>query len=405
MSDKTLGAYNIHDLREMARRRLPKGVFEFVDRGTEDESALRNNRAAFERIRFKPRTLVDVSDRHQAITLFGKKQPMPIVVGPTGTAGLLSYGGEIAVARAAAAAGIPFTVGINAMTSMETIAEQAGGRLWFQLYMWSDRALSHQIVERVKGIGFEALMVTVDGAAPANREYNHRNGFDVPIRFSARNVADVLSRPRWLVEVFLRQVLVKGMPRFENYPPEVMDGLMARTLKKTILKNDSLNWDDVRVLRKLWPRTLMVKGILNAQDAVKAADCGADAVIVSNHGGRNLDGSPAPIDVLPEILDAAGKRLTVMVDSGVRRGTDVVKALALGAAAVLVGRAPLYGVAAAGEAGASRAITIFREEIDRTMALLGVRSVAELDRRYLLMPGAGAGVEAEPATPSLRRMS
>jgi isopentenyl diphosphate isomerase/L-lactate dehydrogenase-like FMN-dependent dehydrogenase len=195
------------------------------------------------------------------------------------------------------------------------------------------------------------------------------------------------------------------MPRFENYPPEIMDGLMARTLKKSILKNDSLNWDDVRVLRKLWPKTLMVKGILNAQDAVKAAECGADAVIVSNHGGRNLDGSPAPIDVLPEILDAAGKRLTVMVDSGFRRGTDVVKALALGAAAVLIGRAPLYGVAAAGEAGASRAITIFREEIERTMALLGVRSVAELDRRYLQRADAGGGVEAEPAPQALRRIS
>jgi len=386
MSDKTLGACNIHDLRDMARKKLPRGVFEFVDRGTEDESALRNNRAAFERIRFRPRTLVDVSKRSQAITLFGKEQPMPIVVGPTGTAGLLSYGGEVGIARAAAKAGIPFTVGTNSMTSMEEIAEQAGGRLWFQLYMWSDRALSHQIVERAKGVGFEALMVTVDGAVPTNREYNHRNGFEVPIQFNARNVADVLSRPRWLAGVFLRQILASGMPRFENYPPEVMDGLMARTLKKSILKNDSLNFDDLRVLRKLWPRTLMVKGVLSAQDAIKAADCGADAVIVSNHGGRNLDYSPAPIDVLPEILDAAGKRLTVMVDSGVRRGTDVVKGLALGASAVLVGRAPLYGVAAAGEAGAVRSLDILRDEIGRTMALLGVNRVAELSRDYLQMP-------------------
>lgn len=402
MKDKTLGAYNIHDLREMARRRLPRGVFEFVDRGTEDESALRNNRAAFERIRLRPRTLVDVSGRSQEITLFGKKQPMPIVVGPTGTAGLLSYGGEVAVARAAAAAGIPFTVATNSMTSMETIAEQAGGRLWFQLYMWSDRSLSHQIVERAKGVGFEALMVTVDGAAPSNREYNYRNGFEIPIHFNARNVTDVLGRPGWLARVFLRQILAHGMPRFENYPPEVMDGLMARTLKKSILKNDSLNFDDLRVLRKLWPGTLMVKGMLHPEDAAKAADCGADAVIVSNHGGRNLDGSPAPIDVLPEILDAAGKRLTVMVDSGVRRGTDVVKALALGAAAVLVGRAPLYGVAAAGEAGAARALAIFREEIDRVMALLGVSRVAELDRRYLLMPEADGG-DPRPQLP--RRIS
>jgi len=196
----------------------------------------------------------------------------------------------------------------------------------------------------------------------------------------------VLTRPRWLAGVFLRQVLLHGMPRFENYPPEVMDGLMARTLKKTILKNESMNWDDLRTLRKLWPRTLMVKGVLSPQDAVKAADCGADAVIVSNHGGRNLDHSIAPIDALPDVVDAAGKRLTVIMDSGIRRGSDVVKALALGAKAAFVGRAPLYGVAAHGEAGAARAIEIFREEIGRVMALLGVNSVAELDRRYLQLP-------------------
>jgi isopentenyl diphosphate isomerase/L-lactate dehydrogenase-like FMN-dependent dehydrogenase len=381
--DPKLGAYNIHDLREMARRKLPKGVFEFVDRGTEDEVALRNNRAALERIRLKPRVLADVSRRSQEITLFGRKLPMPVALGPTGTAGLLSYGGEVAVAKAAATAGIPCTVATNSMTSMEAIAEQAGGRLWFQLYMWSDRSLSHKIVERAKAVGFEALMVTVDGAVPSNREYNHRNGFEVPIHFNARNVTDVLSKPRWLAGVFLRQLLVSGMPRFENYPREVMDGLMARTLKKSILKNDSLDWDDVRELRRRWPGVLMVKGILHPQDAVRAADCGADAVIVSNHGGRNLDSSIAPIDALPNVLDAAGQRLTVIVDSGMRRGTDVVKALALGAKAVFIGRASLYGVAAHGEAGALRAINIFREEIDRTIAQLGVRSIEELDSRYL----------------------
>ena len=383
MAENILNAYNIHDLREMARRKLPKGVFEFVDRGTEDEVALRNNRAALERIRLKPRVLADVSRRSQEITLFGRKLPMPVALGPTGTAGLLSYGGEVAVAKAAATAGIPCTVATNSMTSMEAIAEQAGGRLWFQLYMWSDRSLSHKIVERAKGVGFEALMVTVDGAVPSNREYNHRNGFEVPIHFNARNVTDVLSKPRWLAGVFLRQLLVSGMPRFENYPREVMDGLMARTLKKSILKNDSLDWDDVRELRRRWPGVLMVKGILHPQDAVRAADCGADAVVVSNHGGRNLDSSIAPIDALPNVLDAAGKRLTVIVDSGMRRGTDVVKALALGAKAVFIGRASLYGVAAHGEAGALRAIHIFREEIDRTIAQLGVRSIEELDGGFL----------------------
>ena len=383
MADNTLGAYNIADLREMARGRLPKGMFEFVDRGTEDEVALRNNRSAFERIKLRPRTLVDVSGRSQGIMLFGQRQKMPIVIAPTGTSGLLWYEGEVGLARAAAAAGIPFTVGTNSMTAMETIAEQAGGRLWFQLYMWSDRALSHKLVERAKAAGFEALVVTVDGAVSPNREYSHRNGFEVPLRFSARNTADVLTHPRWLAGVLLRYLLTTGIPSFENYPSEFKDKITARTFKKSIVKNDSFNWDDLRALRKIWPGVLMVKGILHPQDAVLAADCGADAVIVSNHGGRNLDSSMAPIEVLPEVLEAAGKRITVMVDSGFRRGSDVVKALALGAKAVLIGRATLYGVAAAGEAGAARAIGILREEIDRVMALIGVRSVAELDRDCL----------------------
>ena len=296
---------------------------------------------------------------------------MPIAVGPTGTAGLLWYQGEIGLARAAAAAGIPFTVAINSMTSMETIAEQAGGRLWFQLYMWSDRTLSHQIVARAKAAGFEALMVTVDGAVRANREYGHCNGFEMPFRFNRRNVAGVLTRPGWLCGVLLHYAMTSGIPKFENYPPDIMDRLTARTLKSSFLKNDSLTWDDIRVLRKLWPGVLMVKGILHSEDAVLAAECGADAVIVSNHGGRMLDSSMAPIEVLPEILDAVGKRITVMVDSGVRRGADVVKALALGAQAVLIGRATLYGVAAGGEAGAARAITILRDETSRVMAPIG----------------------------------
>lgn len=393
MADSTLGAYNIADLRELARRRLPKGMFEFVDRGTEDELALANNRAAFERIRLRPRTLVDVSRRSQEITLFGRKSPLPFAIAPTGTAGLLWYQGEIGLARAAAAACIPFTVATNSMTAMETIAAEAGGRLWFQLYMWSDRALSHQMVERAKAVGFEALIVTVDGAVAPNREYGHRNGFEMPFRFNRRNVGGMLARPGWLCNVLLRYALTSGIPRFENYPVEIMDKLTARTLKRSFLKNDSFDWDDIRTLRRLWPGVLMIKGIQHPRDAVLAAECGADAVIVSNHGGRMLDSSPAPIDVLPQVLDAVGKRLTVMVDSGVRRGSDIVKALALGARAVLIGRATLYGVAAAGEAGAARAITILREETDRVMALLGARDVAALSRDCLRIPDRQRGDE------------
>ena len=383
MKDISQSAYNIADLRQIAQRRLPKGLFEFVDRGTEDEIALRNNRAAFERIKLRPRTLIDVSGRNQRITLFGYEQKMPIAIAPTGSGGLMWYDGEIALARAAAAAGIPCTVSTGSVTAMEKIAEQAGGRLWFQLYMWPDRSLSHRLVERAKAAGYEALIVTVDGAVPLNREYNLRNGYTVPFTFTQRNVTDVLMHPRWLLGVLARYVFTTGMPRYENYPTEFKNRITARPMGKAMVMCDSLCWDDLRVLRKLWPRPLIVKGILHPRDAVIAADCGADGIIVSNHGGRNLDSTQAPIDVLPEVVDAVGKRLPVIVDSGFRRGSDVIKALAFGAKAVLIGRPTLYGIAAAGEAGARHAIAIFRDEIDRVLALIGCPSIAELNRGYL----------------------
>ena len=388
MKDNTLGAYNIADLREIARRRLPKGIFEFVDRGAEDEVSLRNNRAAFERIKLKPRVLVDVSQRSQEITLFGHQQEMPIAIAPTGAAGIMWHEGEIALARAAAAAGIPFTLATTSMTAMEKIVKQAGGRLWFQLYMYADRSLSHTIAERAKSAGFEGLVVTVDSPVFSNREYNLRNNFTVPLSYTLRNTTDVLTHPRWLLGVLMRYLLTTGMPRYENYPAEVKSRITAQPMGRALKLNDALTWDDVRVLRKLWPRTLMVKGILRPQDAVLAADCGADAVIISNHGGRVVDGAMAPVEVLPKVVEAVGKRITVMVDSGFRRGSDVIKALALGANAVLIGRSTLYGTAAAGEAGAARAIALFREEIDRVLALLGCRGISALNPDYLALPPA-----------------
>lgn len=399
MADKNLGAYNIADLRAMALKRVPKGLFEFVDRGTEDEVSLRNNRAVFERIRLKPRTLVDVSGRNQQITLFGNTHKMPIVIAPTGTAGLMWHEGEIALARAAAEAGIPFTLATGSMTAMEKVAEQAGGELWFQLYMWPDRKLSHQLVERARAAGFKALVVTVDGVVAGNREYNLRNGFTIPFSFTRKNVTDVLMHPRWLAGVLARYVMTTGMPRYENYPSEIKYRITAQPMGRSQMRNDSLNWNDLRELRKMWPHKLIVKGILHPQDAILAADCGADAVAVSNHGGRNLDSAISPIEALPEVVDAVGKRITVLVDSGFRRGSDVVKALALGAHAVQIGRATLYGVAAGGYDGARRAIAIFREEIDRVMALIGCPSIAKLGPEYLhftdpaLRPGEGAKPE------------
>jgi isopentenyl diphosphate isomerase/L-lactate dehydrogenase-like FMN-dependent dehydrogenase len=370
----------------MAQRRLPKGVFEFFDRGNGDETALVENRAAFDRIKLNPHALVDTSNRSQAITLLGKRQKMPIVIAPTGSAGLGWHEGEIALARAARDAGIPFTLATGSMTALEKVAEQAGGTLWFQIYMWPDRSLSHRLAERAKAAGYEALVVTVDTPVPPGREYNLRNGMTVPFRFTRRNVTDVLMHPRWLTGVLARYLLTTGMPRYENYPTEMKSRITALPMGRSMMVTDSLTWEDLRALRKLWPHALLVKGILRAEDAVLAADCGADGVIVSNHGGRAVDSTRAPIAVLPEIVEATGNRLAVLVDSGFRRGADVAKALALGAKAVLVGRGPLYGVSVAGRKGAARALEIYRDELDRILAMIGCPGVEQLDRSYLSLP-------------------
>jgi isopentenyl diphosphate isomerase/L-lactate dehydrogenase-like FMN-dependent dehydrogenase len=394
-----LKAYNIFDLRALALKRVPKGLFEFVDRGTEDEVSLRNNRAVFDRIRFRPRTMVDVSKRNPAATIFGVEHKMPLVIAPTGTAGLMWFEGELALARAAKAAGIPFTLATASMTALERIADEAGGELWFQLYLWPERRMSHELVERAKAAGYKALVVTVDGASAGNREYNLRNGFTIPFTYSPRAVFDVLRHPRWLATTMLRYLLTTGMPVYRNYPAEARAKLTAGPMGRTSLRTDSLNWGDLDALRKIWPHKLIVKGMLDPADAATAVDHGADDIDVSNHGGRNLDGIVSPIEVLPEIVDRIGKRATIFVDSGFRRGSDVVKAIALGADAVMVGRSTLYGVAAGGFEGAARALEIYYEEIRRVMALLGCSTLAELGPQYLKIvdPDLFSGATGRPA--------
>jgi isopentenyl diphosphate isomerase/L-lactate dehydrogenase-like FMN-dependent dehydrogenase len=386
MSDTVTNALNIADLREMSRSRLPRFVFEWLDRGAEDEVALRNNRQAFENIKIQARVLRNVSTRTLETKLFGKTFKMPYGVSPTGTAGLLAFGGEIGVAKAAARAGVPCAVGTNAQTAMEDIIEQAGGDLWFQLYIWSDKEMSRQLVERVKSAGYEILIVTVDGPVGPNREYNKKNGFSMPVKYTPRLIAQLLAKPGWLMSCLLQSYIRKGTPKFENYPPELMDKVTAKTFKKSILKSDALDWDDVRRLRDMWPGKLLVKGIVHPEDAMAAAECGADGVIISNHGGRYLDASVAPIQVLPEIAKRVGGKIAVIMDSGVRRGSDVIKAVALGADLVMAGRPTLYGVGAGGEVGADRALEIFHDEIDRVMAQLGLHSVEEVTPDCLWQP-------------------
>ncbi len=371
-------AQNIFDLREMAKLRLPKWLFEFVDRGTEDEVALRNNREAFERIQFKPRMLVDVSGRKLDTTLYGKEHKMPIGIAPTGAAGMMWYKGELELARAARDAGVPFSLATGSITSMEEIAGEVGGTLWMQLYMWADRKLSHQLVKRASAAGFEALLVTVDGAVAGNREYNRRNGFSVPFKYNSRNTLDVLSHPRWMLGVLGRYIANGGMPERVNFPDELKGKITTAYGGNKETRSDSLNWDDLKALRDIWPGKLLVKGLLHPDDAAKSVELGADGVIVSNHGGRNCDAAPAPIEVLPEIVKAVGDRTTIVFDSGIRRGSDVVKALALGAKMVLIGRSTLYGTAAAGYDGATRALNIYRGEISRGMANISCNKVSEI---------------------------
>lgn len=373
-------AYNLDDLRTLARKALPKGLYEFVDRGTEDEIALRHLRASLERVCFQPRVLVDVSQRSQATEFFGRASAMPMAVAPTGAAGLLWYDGEIEIARAAARLGIPFALSTASIVSMERVAQEAGGRLWFQLYMFPDRKLSYEMIDRVRAAGYEALIVTADTPVSPNREYNRHNGFTLPMRISSRNAFDVMCHPRWLCSVFLKYMLHSGIPTLENYPASLKQRL---TQAPSPIKSDSLSWEDLREIRRRWTGPLVVKGILRVDDAQRALDCGADAIVVSNHGARNLDGSVPPMDVLPRIVDAVGHKLEVMVDGGFKRGGDICKALALGAKGVFVGRAPLWGVSVDGEPGARLALEILRDEIDRVMAFTGSPSVKSLDRDLL----------------------
>ena len=372
--------YNIADMREIARRRLPKGVFEYIDRGAEDETALADNREAFRRLRLRTRFMVDLTERDMGIDLLGARADMPMAISPTGISGLAWYQGEIALAKAAAAKGIPFTLATGSITAMETVVKEAGGRLWYQLYMWKEQDMSYQMIARARDAGFEALVVTIDGALGNNREYNRRNGFTVPFTLSPRILIDMALHPEWLVGVIFRYLATTGMPRHENYPEKYQHRITSGKGENRPTRHHAMTWEDIDRLRDFWPGKLIVKGILREEDAVAAVDHGADAIVVSNHGGRAMDSAAATIDVLPEVVAAVGHRTTVILDSGIRRGSDMVKALALGADAVMTGRATLYGISTAGQAGAEKALSILMTEFEKTMAYVGCRNVEEITK-------------------------
>jgi L-lactate dehydrogenase (cytochrome)/(S)-mandelate dehydrogenase len=390
LRDLTRTALNIEDLRQLSRRRLTKALFEFCDRGSEDEVLMRDNRTALDAIKLLPRVLQNVSGRDPSVTLFGNRQKLPLVIPPTGAAGWVWYRGETAMARAATASGIPFTLASNSNTPMEQVLARGGGTQWFQLYVWRDAEAALGTVERARDAGFAGLVLTVDSSTHNNREWDIRNGAVFPPKVTGRTVVDGLLHPRWTLGTLGRYFAAeRGMPGFPNVnvPDDYKGGYASGRSQGFFRRNDTLTWEFVRRVRDLWPRTLILKGILHPDDAVAAADCGADGIFVSNHAGNVLDAGVPAITMLPHIVAAAGDRLTIIADSGFRRGSDVLKAIALGADAVGIGRASLYGAAVAGEAGVQRAIDIFDAEIRRTMANIGVRDLASLTRDHVLLPG------------------
>ena len=377
--------YSVEDVARKARRRLPLGARAYLESGGEDEYTLRRNREAFDLLEFLPDMPRDVSHVDTSTTVLGQRTPLPFALSPIGAPRMFHHEGELAVARAARRAGIPYGISTLATTSVEDVAAQTDTPLWFQLYVWGDRGETKEAIARAKAAGFSALLFSIDTAVRSKREREKRAGLELPAPdLPLTTLLEGALHPGWAWH-FLTSPTVS----FPNIgPPD------QRSLAKIPAMFDgSVRWEDLDWIRGLWDGPILAKGVMRPEEAVRAAECGLDGVIVSNHGGRQLDHLPATIDVLPEIVDVAGDRLEVLVDSGFRRGSDIAAALALGARAVLVGRAHLYGLAAAGEAGVRHCIDILARELRMTMQLCGVRSIAELDRSLIRHR------EQAPATP------
>ena len=373
-------AVNIADLRRLAQRRLPRAIFDFFDGGAEDEVTLRDNRAAFQRVRLLPRVLVNVSKVDTKVSIFGRETALPLAIAPTGGISAGRYGAELILARAAKAWGVPFTMATPSAFSIERVAEEVGGRLWFQLYCVRDLDFRKKLVDRAKSAGYEAILVTVDLPVSGKRERDPRNGFHTPYSPNWRNSRDVIFKPAWALDM-LRNGL-PGMANMEGYRFSAPAGTDIVTAVGREM-DAGLDWAYVRRLRDQWPGKLLLKGVERPDDAARAVSVGCDGVVVSNHGGRQLDGAAPTLEALPAIAREVGSKITVLLDGGVRRGVDVLKARALGAQAVLTGRATLFGAMAGGEAGATRALEILTSELVRAMQLCGARSVAEIGRDLL----------------------
>jgi L-lactate dehydrogenase (cytochrome) len=366
----------LDDFEPVARRRLPKFLYGYISGGAETDAAVRDNRRAFDEYGFVPRVLNDVSGRNQTTTLFGTTYASPFGIPPMGSSALCAYRGDIVLTRAARAANVPMILSASSLITLEDVRRE-NQQAWYQAYLAGVPSRIEPMVDRVAAAGYDTFVVTADVPVPPNRENNIRNGFQVPLSITPRIAWDTVSHPHWLLGTWARTVMNHGMPHFENMDAKRGPPALSKNLMRNIGNRDQLSWKHVELIRKRWKGKLVVKGLISPADARIARESGVDGVIVSNHGGRQLDYTLSALRTLPEIA-AQANGMTVMLDGGIRRGTDVIKALALGAHFVFVGRPFLYAAVAAGEPGVARAISLLRDEINRDFALLGIRSISEI---------------------------
>ncbi|APX91557.1 alpha-hydroxy-acid oxidizing enzyme [Halomonas sp. 1513] len=378
---KLAGILNLHDFEVAARKKLPRPIFGYVYNAAEDRKTYQANRSAFDDYRFVPRTFVNVSSISLETTLFGETHQAPFGIAPMGISAISAYRGDLVLAQAAKHAGIPMILSGASLIPMEEVAA-SGGTDWFQAYLPGTPDAIEALIRRVKRAGFQNLVVTLDYPVPPNPEHNIRSGFSSPLKPTARLAVDGLLRPRWLLDTFCRTLLRHGMPHFENNYAQRGAPIISRHVARDFSGRSHFDWEYLDLVRRLWPGRLVVKGVLHPEDAVRARDAGVDGIILSNHGGRQLDGTVSPLQVLPRVV-ADVPDIPIMIDSGFRRGSDVIKALALGASFVFLGRPFNYAAACAGEAGVRHAATLLADEVRRDLALLGVTEIGALGREHL----------------------
>ena len=371
---------NFYDFRQAAQSYLPAPLFHFIDGGADDECTKNKNTAAFDKVELIPRCLRDVRTVNTRTSLFGRDIDLPVILAPTGMTKLFHPGGEAVVAREAEKAGVGYTLSTMGNTSLEDISRIQSGLKLFQLYLLADDKLNYQIIDRCRHAGYDALCLTVDAVVPGNRERDIRSGMTMPPRLTLRSFLDFARRPQWCARYLAGEAL--SLP---NCRSELEGGekLSSSALRHASIMETNLSWERVETLISYWGKPFVLKGIMSVEDAIKAAEVGASSIVISNHGGRQLDGAPGTLEMLPEIADAVGGKIKIILDGGIRRGSHVVKALAMGADACMIGRPYLYGLSSYGQPGVEKVLTMLRSEIQRTMKLIGCTEISQLNREYL----------------------